>query len=168
MTEGQVLHGEHEGVHVLRYVGEIRYPLAASLDRFIRDLFEQTPPRGILVDLTEAELIDSTNLGLLARVANQMGQRALPRVTIICDREDINEVLLSMGFDRVFNLLACPSPGAPDVPCQPVPDARFDDNTINETVLDAHRTLMGMNERNRGMFRDVVSLLEGDRGPDSP
>jgi hypothetical protein len=40
MAEGRVLYADHDHVHVLRYVGDIRHPLAPSVSGFVDKLLE--------------------------------------------------------------------------------------------------------------------------------
>ena len=40
MPSGSVLHGYREGVHVLRFVGDVRYPIAPSLSEYLSRLFD--------------------------------------------------------------------------------------------------------------------------------
>ena len=161
--EGQVLHASYEGVHVLRFVGDIRYPISPALERFIDQLFTTTTPIGMVVDLTQTTHIDSTNLGLLAKLAKLMGARRSEPVTIVCNREDICEVLVSVGFDEVFRLVSESQPNAPAG--ESVTLTASDPGPLARTVLDAHRLLMGLNERNRALFEDVVAALEREGPP---
>ncbi len=158
MDKGRILHANYGGIHVLRFVGDIRYSLSPSLERFLDQLFAEAQPQGFIIDLTETSSIDSTNLGLIARIANRMRARDGDRVTLISDREEINEILTSMGFDRVFDIVK-PSEPLPQK-METVPLREVDRETMLRTVLGAHRTLMEMNERNQELFRDVVTLLE--------
>lgn len=164
---GRILHARSsEGIHVLRLLGEVRYPLAPALDAWLRRVFEAGPaPAGFVIDLSLTEALDSTHLGLLARLNTRLRQAGAPRATLVTGRPDITEVLLSMGFDEEFHLVH--------------PDGRFavaegqtivegaaddagatDDETMARTVLEAHRALMALNERNREQFKDVVAILE--------
>ena len=61
MTVGRVLYDDHDHVHVLRYVGDIRHPLAPSVSRFVDTLLEQFDGEDVVVDLSEVDTIDSTN-----------------------------------------------------------------------------------------------------------
>ena len=72
MDNGKVLHASHDDIHVLRFIGDIRYTLSPSIDRFLKEIFSGSPPAGFVIDLTETDSIDSTNLGLLARIAKAM------------------------------------------------------------------------------------------------
>jgi anti-anti-sigma factor len=166
MPEGQILHACRDGLHVLRLVGEVRYPLAPALDAWLRKLFDGPAPRGFVIDLSDTTAIDSTHLGLLARVSKRLRQAGAPHATIVTGRPDITEVLLSMGFDEEFQLVdadgrpAAAALGADgDMVAQGGSNAA-DDTALADTVLDAHRALIELNERNREQFADVVAALE--------
>lgn len=158
MDNGKVLHASRDGVHVLRFVGEIRYTLSPSIDRYLDGIFSATPPSGFVIDLTGTDSIDSTNLGILARIAKSMLSINGSRVTVVSDRPDINSVLTSMALDEVFDITDHNlSVSAPE---QELPQDDADRATLSRTLIDAHRTLMELNERNEEMFRDVVVALE--------
>ena len=158
MTAGSILHASHDGVEVLRFVGEIRYLLAPALDRYLDSVFAESDLAGLVIDLTETDSIDSTSLGILARIAKRMEVRGGPRVSIVSNRADINEVLLSMGLDEVFEIVANSSSGTDNG--QELLQEEIDEASMASTLLKAHRTLMSLNERNRELFREVVSTLE--------
>jgi anti-anti-sigma factor len=158
MDNGNVLHASHNNVHVLRFIGDIRYTLSPSIDRYLEEIFTGHKPAGFVIDLTEADSIDSTNLGLLARLATRMQRLDARRVTIVSNRADINSVLTSMALDEVFDIIEDTrlETGA----AQEVPQINTDRETLARTLIDAHRALMDINEHNRAMFRDVVTALE--------
>jgi hypothetical protein len=118
-------------------------------------------PKGFVVDLDETQAIDSTMLGVVARIANRMRKDGGPRVTIICGRDDIAELLESVGFDEVFHIVRGRSGAAPSGRMLPLQEP--DDASLARTVIEAHRTLMSLNEHNRGLFRDLVAALEADQ-----
>lgn len=158
MDKCKIFHAEHQGVHVLRYVGEIRYPIAPTLGRFFDDLFAAAPIAGIAVDLSEVSSIDSTNLGLLARTANRLQTTFGIRLTVVCDSEDINEMLITMALDKVFDIVThgqtLPREG------RVLTMERADREQVAQAVLEAHQTLMALSEKNRELFRDVVTCFE--------
>src|SRR5882724_3039879 len=112
MTEGQVTHAAQEGVHVLRYFGTVNYTIAPGLERFFQHLIHEHCVSGLVFDLTAAESLDSTNLGLMARVNEQVLETGGANSVIISSNEDIDAVLHSMGFDQTFEL----SPASCQVP----------------------------------------------------
>ncbi len=158
MTEGRVLDAHIDDLHVLRFEGDIRYPLSPALDRFVTALFEELPQPSFVIDLTDTRTIDSTNLGLLARIAIRCRDRGAPRIIIVSSRHDINEVLLSMGFDEVFDIVE--AAGAPLPEPSELPRRPNEEPSIALTMLEAHRSLMELSAHNREQFRDVVELLE--------
>jgi anti-anti-sigma factor len=159
-----VLHAAHEGVHVLRFLGEIRYPLVPSVNRYVDHLLIREVPSAFVIDLTETSAIDSTSLGALGRIANRMREVGGPRVTLLSTRPDINEVLISSAFDQVFDLV--PESALAGGEGQELPIEEADREGLRRTVLEAHRVLMALSERNRGLFRDLVAALEAEGGKD--
>ena len=166
MADGRILHGSHEGVQVLRYQGEIRYTLCPALDALIQKLLGSEGLRGFVVDLTAVDVIDSTNLGMLARLTGILRERDLPRVTLVSNRPAINEVIEGMGLDKVFHRVSesAMEPGK----MREVSLQRPGDEDVPRLLIEAHRALMGLNERNRDQFRDVVKAFETEAGFKSP
>ena len=162
MADGRILHACHDGIHVLRLLGEVRYPLAPALDAWLRRLLEGPAPAGFVIDLSATEAIDSTHLGLLARLSTRLRQAGTPRASIVTTQPDITEVLLSMGFDEEFQLVGEDGrPGAEtDSETVPAGESELDEAALNRTLLDAHRALIELSERNREAFADVVAALE--------
>ncbi len=175
---GQILYCRHEGTCTLRLVGDIRYTtgpsaiISRSLDEFLsRLLCEDSPeeiPTEVVVDLTETLAIDSTNLGLLARLANHCSRLERHPVMIVAG-EDIPRTIQSVGFDRVFRVMtgtATPGEGAACEPIPSAPEQAEPSETLN-LILNAHRRLIAMNEQNRDMFADAVELMEAELGESS-
>lgn len=105
MNEGSFLFAEKDSSYFIRLVGDIKYTVCSGFDKFIDDIFNEANPVDVLIDLTEASYIDSTNLGLLAKIAKLMDARHKRKVTIISTNDDINTILVSVGFDEVFDII---------------------------------------------------------------
>ena len=160
MSDGRILVGDHDGVYVLKFVGDVRVNLCATVDAFVRDVFRSDDLASLLVDLTETEGIDSTSLGLLARLSNETRRRVGAVPTLISTNPNVTRVLRTTGFDDVFHMLEEPL-DASSVLGELTP-VSADAESLRERVIDAHRALMDLNERNRESFRDLVSALEAD------
>ena len=158
MSDNKVYYAANNDIHGLKYVGQIRYTIGASLDKFISKLFEGPRPKGFMVDLRETKTIDSTNLGLLARIAKLMQHCGAPKVTLVSTNEDINTLLFSIGFDEVFDIVDEVGHAMTNGQELGLPDNTGPD--MARTVLDAHRTLMTIRDDNKARFQDVVELLE--------
>jgi anti-anti-sigma factor len=105
MPEAHVTHAEKEGVHVLRYFGDVNYVLAPGIQRFVDRLIDDGSITGMVFDLTCAQSLDSTNLGLMARVNERLLGAGAANSVIISGNEDIDVVLRSMGFDQTFDVV---------------------------------------------------------------
>ncbi len=159
MNTAHILYARSGHTVIIRLVGDIRYTVSASFKGFLDELFHDPAVQDIAIDLTATTNIDSTNLGLLAKIANHSRQHLHHKSMIASNNRDVNEVLHSVGFDRVFMMaenLDLPAEQLQEI--HPEPAGR---DELAGVLLDAHKTLMGMNEHNQDMFRDVVSALEG-------
>jgi anti-anti-sigma factor len=163
MSPGKIHYAiaEHRGF--LKLIGEIRYPLAASLNRAVNTLLAAPEIQGVVVDLQETDFMDSTCLGLLARVATLKPPSQSEPPVIVSTHAEINQLLETMGFDQVFVLLKSPGAVAADfVPAaEPAGAPARPDRKV---ILDAHRALCEMNEKNRQLFQNVIEQLEADEG----
>jgi len=161
MTLGHVTHAAQKGIHVLRYFGTVNYTLAPGLQQFLQHLIVDDHVSGLVFDLSAAESLDSTNLGLMARANEQIRETGAPNSVIISGNEDIDVVLRSMGFDQTFDLLPA-DPQLADVSADPVATAAPSATELQRTMIDAHRALVRMSEAGRVAFEPVVACLERD------
>jgi anti-anti-sigma factor len=170
MAEGRVLYADHDHVHVLRYVGDIRHPLAPSVSGFVDKLLEHLDGDDLVFDLSEADAIDSTNLGEIARIADRLSARDGKRAAIISTRPEISRVLFSMAFDEVFDICTDDPGKSPTGESagakggQPIPNLPASRDLSLRVILSAHRRLMQMSESNRTQFREVVEMMERELG----
>ena len=159
-TTGKVLHATHDTVHVLRFVGEIRHSMSPALECFLDQLLTQELAAGLVIDLSETEIIDSTCLGLLARMALKLRHQGQGKATLVSPRPDITDVLRSMSFDRLFNIVGEMLVSGPiSERALKTPNERQED-VLLDTMLRAHRTLMALSECNRLQFQEVVEALK--------
>lgn len=158
MTKSKIYYDKQDGIHGLKFVGDIRYTFSASLDKFLNKLYEEPTPKGFLVDLRETDIIDSTSLGLLANIANWMKRSNAPKVILVSTKDDINDLLKAICFDQVFNIV--------DETGNLMGHAKelaLSDSTEDELapiILGAHLTLMEIGDENKSRFKGVVELLE--------
>lgn len=161
MAEGKVLYAEQDGTSVFRLQGAISYRVANALDRFLDDRFAASKFGQVLVDLSELESIDSTGLGLLAKIANIVRRRDGSRPLLFSSQPDINTLLSSICLDSAFVLCE----RIPDLaPGTALPVGEASERELAETVLAAHRRLCEMNEGNRALFQNVVDAFERELG----
>lgn len=160
MGEGRILYAKVRDTYVLKFSGDVRYTACAPLSAFIKQLQVQDGYDDILIDLTDAEGLDSTNLGLLARIANLVQDRFHHKTTLISTNANVNRTLETMGFYDVFNIDdQC---GSIDVSGRALPPVKEQERETADAILQAHRTLSELNDSNREIFHSVVEALESD------
>ncbi|TRX74998.1 anti-sigma factor antagonist RssC [Pseudomonas mangiferae] len=158
MSTGKIQFAEQDGTFVLKFVGEIRLTLCSALDSTIEKIFTALNFSAIVIDLTETHSIDSTTLGLLAKLSILSRQKVGLLPTVVTTHPDITRLLQSMGFDQVFNIVGQPLPCTDCL--EDLPPQDQSEEVVRGKVLEAHRILMGLNESNREAFHDLVSALE--------
>ncbi len=161
MTLGHVTHAAQKGVHIFRYFGAVNFTLAPGLQRFLQHLIHDGGVSALVFDLTAAESLDSTNLGLMARVNEQARDAGAANSVIISSNEEIDVVLRSMGFDQTFDVFPA-TEEAPALSAEPVSAEAASAQELRRTMLEAHRALMRLSEAGRLEFEQVVACLERD------
>jgi anti-anti-sigma factor len=147
---------------ILKLQGDVRHPLSPAINALLDRAFADPSLRHFLVDLSETDAIDSTNLGVLARIANHMEDQGLPRPTLIAPGADIQTVLRFVCFDRVLHLVT--ESGETRASLESLPEVDAEERAMLALVLDAHRRLCAMDDHNRAVFQDVVELMERELG----
>ncbi len=165
---GKILYAEKDGINVLKFIGDVRVTLGPTINTFLDRLCENPGFKSVVFDLSETEAIDSTSLGLLAKISLRTQESFDVVPTIVSPREDITRILISMGFDEVFVILKelvneCGQPC--ELPAEIVSESR-----LREQVIDAHRVLMSLNQSNQDEFCDLVEALEEESNaePEAP
>lgn len=139
--------------------GSVRYMTAKALQSFVDDLVRQKND-AIVIDLRELDAIDSTGMGLLARLGRstlEQGRRSV----IVCAAPDVTICLRSAAFDRLFMMLGewpfGEEPSLTEVPCG---SKELQPDTLGRLMLEAHRDLASLSAENQKEFGGVVSALE--------
>jgi anti-anti-sigma factor len=147
---------------VLVLKGQVRYMTAKALRSFLDHLLAKEVTDTVLIDLRELDAIDSTGMGLLARLGRftlEHGRRAV----IVCSVQDVVTCLQSAAFDSLFIMLE-KWPFDEEAAVLEVPlDARdLVPEIIGHIMLDAHRELVSLSDDNRRNFGAVVTALESE------
>lgn len=158
---GTILFAEIDNVQVLKFVGDVRVTLGPTISNYLDGIGQNGSLKSIVIDLTETTCIDSTSLGLLAKISlrSQNILKTLP--TIISTNDDVTRILTSMGFERIFLIV-----GDIDVCCDQMgelPEAVVSEAELREQVLEAHRILMKLNKSNEMKFKELVAALEKEQ-----
>lgn len=158
MLAGRILYAVHKGTCIIKLIGEVRVPLCAALDSFIERMFDDGGIQGVLVDLNQSTAIDSTTLGLVAKVAVRLREKLGRRPVILSSNPDITRLLQSMGFDQVFVIVE--QSNAEPLKLDELPSVECSQEEMLRNVIEAHRLLMNLNAENAATFKDLVDALE--------
>ncbi|MFL1453727.1 STAS domain-containing protein [Marinobacter sp. DUT-3] len=158
MAGYKILQAENQGIYLLKFIGEIRLNLCSTLDNLVESITQDPDFKTVVIDLTECEIIDSTTLGLLAKIAMAAQKRSHFLPTLVSTNPDITRIITSMGFDKIFIIVREPASRIEQL--EEIPVLRASEQQVRDKVLDAHRVLMGLNSRNREEFKNLVRALE--------
>lgn len=160
MSNCKILLAESSGVYVLKLVGEVRLNFCSTIDGAIESIVVDPNFVSLVVDLSETTLIDSTTLGLLAKLAIRAKSKIHFLPSIVSTDPDITRVLLAMGFDSIY--LIVEEPLLSEEQLNELSPLDVTEDELRGHVLNAHKVLMDMNEHNRDQFKDLVTALELD------
>lgn len=147
-------------MYLMKFVGDVRVNLCAAVDDFLAEMYRDPHFKSVLVDLTCTDGIDSTSLGILAKLSIKARDLFGFKPTLVSPKYDITRLLNTMGFDDVFHIVDQPLQETAQLGELPADATTPED--LRERVLDAHRTLMALNESNAAAFRDLVATLEAE------
>lgn len=162
MSSGHIYVAEQDGVYIIRLVGDVRLTLCVSFDQFIASMFSEDGMHAVVFDLRDVEGIDSTTLGLMAKISIGARQRGLTMPVVVVNDPSITRLLVSMGFEDILDLVK-----ERDLPdgdrLQILSEVTEDEAAVRQRVLEAHNILMQMNQPNKMKFKELVETLQGKR-----
>ena len=157
----QVLCAEKEGYQVLKFVGDIRLSVSPAISGYLSRIRELEDCKGIVVDLSDTTAIDSTALGLIAKLGICCRETFDRTLSIVSPREDIRRLLLSMAMEEVSVITSEPLTG-----CAALEELTGEDGSeevLLRDVLEAHKTLMSIDADNEIRFKDLVDRLQKEQ-----
>lgn len=161
MKEGSIFSAKLDGFYVLKFVGDVRLTLCATLDHHIENVLQKSAIDRIVVDLTDVDGLDSTTLGLIGKIAVRAAGLSIVKPTIVSTNEDITPLLIRMGFASHFIILDS-LPGTIEE-LKLLPMVTESEENVRACIIDAHRILMDLHDDNKALFKDLVLALETNR-----
>ena len=83
MSDCRICAASNDGAHVLKLEGDVRLTMCTALDQYFQSMFAEPGFVSVWVDVTEADGLDSTTLGMLAQLAIQTRERFAFRPAIL-------------------------------------------------------------------------------------
>ena len=158
---GRVLYAVHDGHWVFRFEGSFRYTMAHPLDAFLEEVFAKATPASVVADLRDTVAIDSTGIGLLAKIARIAQRLDAPRPTLFCADEEVTEVLESVCMDKVFTIVSGELHASA---LHPLPARMASEAEVARMIEESHKLLSDLSENNRARFEGVVEAFARLRG----
>ena len=148
----------NQGTYFLKLSGHLCFGSSVPFADLI-DLIGSTPDcKGALVDLRGASMIDSTHLGLLARLALESQQKLGQELTIVSTGKHVPQALKTTGLQHFALLLDAHEGMMPPMESiQALPETK---RTVAQVMLEAHQTLVGLNQDNKKTYQDFVTMLK--------
>jgi anti-anti-sigma factor len=160
-----IRYAELQGAYLIRFEGDIRVTLCASFDAFIDAMFENPQLNTILLDLSAAKNIDSTALGMVAKIAAQSKKRLKAPPTVYSTNSDIDRTLSCMGLDSVLDQVSSLDALGDRLKTfiKDMPLCDCSSEQMCKKVIEAHKALMALNSNNKEVFKELVSGLEEEQ-----
>ena len=166
MNQPQVFYAVSQRLCCFRLKGELRHTETDGLDELIQQQFatDLQAAQGVVIDLSDAEFLDSTCIGLLASIARQCLSQGLPKPSVVVADPELRQLLLSLRLETVFELITPARLPASEEALAPIDSSPPESSQHADMVLRAHEALAGLSRGNRLQFQPVIDLLRQDRG----
>jgi anti-anti-sigma factor len=161
VSAGKILVSDEEGNYLLKFIGDVRVTLCGSLNRHMETIFGSHDVKNVIVDMLEAEGLDSTTLGLMAKLGLYCRKEYGINVRVFCQNPSILRTLDCMGFEDIFDIIQ-EVPNI-NVKLHSIESVNPEVNEIRRQVVEAHKLLMQLNPDNSKEFTDLIRALESDQ-----
>ena len=161
MSAGKILVSDEEGNYLLKFIGDVRVTLCGSLNRHMETIFGSRDVKNVIVDMLEAEGLDSTTLGLMAKLGLYCRKEYGVNVQVFCQNPSILRTLDCMGFEEIFDIIQ----EVPNINAtlHKIESVSPEVDEIRRQVVEAHKLLMQLNPDNSKEFTDLIRALESDQ-----
>ncbi len=162
MNSGKILVADSMGDYLLKFSGDVRVTLCGTLNRHIEMIFGSKDVKQVVVDMLDADCLDSTTLGLLAKLGLHCRKNYGINIQVFCENASILRTLECMSFDEIFDIFQ----DVPDIKEHShLHNIRMEKSDIDDVrlqVLEAHKLLIELSPENSREFTDLIRALESD------
>ena len=162
MSGNQILVATDKKYAQVRVIGRGSFLCSQNLRDFCIKLIE-TNIKKIIIDLSECVSMDSTFMGVLALVGRRGKEKNLP-VEIVNVGEAKKKLLKGLGLEKLFKFSYTKTDRVNWSSLCNTTGHSQDVNQLNRarTMLEAHETLIEVNDKNQPKFKDVIEYLKED------
>lgn len=161
---GKILVGEIDNGYLIKLRGYVRLTLCASLGRYLERIFSNPRhPDQVLIDLNDATGLDSTTLGLIARLALFCEDEFHFKPLVFCHRAELLRELQAMALEDHLDLESREPGKTP--PLSELPPVNAPQSELKTRIIDAHRLLATINPEREQEFLDLIRTIEQENCP---
>lgn len=154
---GQILFSSNDGHYLLRMEGDVRLTLCHLVEEQVKLMCADESLQSVAVDVGPALGIDSTTLGVLAKLALNIRRQHGFNVVVYSPNASITRLLKSMCLQDILELKETEAPKTYGEFCLvSTSDAM---PLAKTTVVEAHQTLMDLSVENEARFKDLMKTL---------
>jgi anti-anti-sigma factor len=161
LSQGKILISDKADHYLLKLVGDVRLTLSGTLNRYMEVLFGQNQVQSVVVDMLDADGVDSTTLGLIAKLGLHCRECYHMNVKLFCKNPSIIRTLECMGFDEIIDIFQ-QSPNDLDAELRSLDEVPTAVDEVRKQVLEAHKLLLKLNPKNSAEFTDLINALESE------
>ena len=161
MSQGKILISDKADEYLIKLVGDVRLTLSGSLNRYMDVLFGNNNVKSVVVDMLDAKAVDSTTLGLIAKLGLHCREYYQMNVKLFCQNPSIIRTLECMSFDEIIDIFQ-QSPNEFDAELRCLDAVTSEVDEVRQQVLEAHKLLVKLNPKNKAEFTDLINALEAD------
>jgi len=158
MKKADLLIAHNKGAYTIIVEGRANFDYGLPLRNFAKNLDSDFTQ--IAIDLRSCIGMDSTFMGIMAMIGLK-AQKNNVQVEILNAGENNKYLLEGLGLDKLFKFVDKDTCNICDEKIAPDADTCSVLNTA-ETVVDAHKTLMRIDEKNIPKFDKVVEFAQED------
>jgi len=144
----------------IRIEGRGNFQSSGSIRKFVQAMI-QRGRRHFVIDLAACEHMDSTFMGTLAGISQNLRELGQGSLQVINVAPRNLELMGNLGLNFLFGIEAAGSsmrrPGEEGIKLMPLP---VDTNTDKDVILSAHQALIAANPANVERFKDVLDYLK--------
>lgn len=160
MNKQKYLSAEKNNDIYIKLSGNLRYTESGPFETYIQTkILNNSKIKTLEVDLTTAEFLDSTHLGMVATLAVFFLQLRGKKMKIHILAGDIETLLTSSGLDEIAELEEDESSSdlEPKKKLRKIDEKKAD---LKKTMINAHETLAKINTKNKIIYQSVVDALK--------
>ncbi|MFT6732217.1 MAG: anti-anti-sigma regulatory factor [Polaribacter sp.] len=162
---GQILTARLDEVEYINFIGVVRYSDCTGLESYIEQLFQsQDRVTEIAINLENAEMLDSTALGLLARISIYFKKLTNKQPVIFVKKGELAHILRRVCFDQVFHIITNQQkksslPTDCDLNFVELATVKIDESAVLDSVVLAHKSLAEISVDNEHYYTDISKAL---------